>query len=243
MVVFTTNDLVPTIRQLRPSTLPILIVPRALESFKVASMLDTEGWTKQEQLDHEFGAGHSRKLYWIWNEKTWMVREVVIQNPFSSDYFAWLDIGAIRHENFNGKLMMQKLPEEPGLLLLQIAPFTPAELQFVDGISSASFQYVNRIGGGMFGGDSKHIKQWSEKFYQVFYRYLTQNRFVGKDQSVMATTCIELDICLLLDYNGDWFYLQDYYMNHTSGVPTRLNFSKPIVHTGFWNLLHFQKNV
>ena len=130
--------------------------------------------------------------------------------------------------------MMQRLPDEPGLLFLQIAQFTPGELQFVDGVSSGNFQYVNRIGGTMFGGDSKHIKLWSEKYYQVFRRYLRQNRFAGKDQSVMATSCIELDICLLLrliSYNDNWFYLQDYYMNHTWRVPSRLNVSKPIVNT------------
>ena len=34
-------------------------------------------------------------------------------------------------------------------------------------------------------------------------------RFVGKDQSVMAATCLaNPGLCLLVKSNGDWFYLQ-----------------------------------
>ena len=37
----------------------------------------------------------------------------------------------------------------------------------------------------------------------------TTTRFVGKDQSVMAATCLSNPgLCLLVKSNGNWFYLQ-----------------------------------
>jgi hypothetical protein len=38
-----------------------------------------------------------RALYWIWNEKSHMLKLVVELNIFQSTYFAWIDIGAVRY--------------------------------------------------------------------------------------------------------------------------------------------------
>jgi len=235
MVIFTSEDVLQTIQNLRPPSLPLKIILRSLKSFPVAQELDEKGWELQEKLDPELDVGHSRELYWIWNGKSGMLREVTELNPFSSVYFAWLDIGAIRHKWWNGKKLMQKLPKDPGILLLQVGEFTQEDLKFVNGISQADFFQENRIGGGMIGGDIKHIHKWNNLYYKTLRRYFDMNKFGGKDQSIMATTCLESDICLLLDgspffywiYNQPrWFRLQEYYMGRLDDEPTRLNISK-----------------
>ena len=50
----------------------------------------------QEAMDPEQGIGHNRELYTVWNEKTNFMMTAARENFFSSDYFLWLDIGAVR---------------------------------------------------------------------------------------------------------------------------------------------------
>jgi len=234
LVVFTSKDLEHTIRNLRTPGFPIRIVPRSLDSFYVAKLLNDTGWEVQESLDPELEVGHSRELYWIWNEKSAMLKYVSETNPFSSEYFAWLDIGAIRHSRWNGRVLMQNLPEEAGILLLQVGEFEDSELVLKDGLSHSDFFQKNRIGGGMIGGSAESVRIWADLFYKTIKRYFSLNRFGGKDQSVMATTCLESDVCLLLDgspahpwfYNEPrWFRLQNYYLGDLSQQPSRMNLS------------------
>jgi len=200
-------------------------------------MLSEEGWRRQEALDPEIAVGHSRELYWIWNSKSSLLLESTSLNPFNSSYFAWIDIGAIRHTRWNGIMMMNKFPLEPGILLLRVGEFESSELQ-LDGRSGenqADFTKVNRIGGGTIGGDTASIDRWNQVFYAVLHRYMRSGRFAGKDQSVMATACLESDICLLLDGSPflsftqpRWFLLQDYFQGRLyNQEPVRLNITKP----------------
>eukprot|EP00088_Acartia_fossae_P010175 TRINITY_DN1503_c0_g1_i1.p1 TRINITY_DN1503_c0_g1~~TRINITY_DN1503_c0_g1_i1.p1 ORF type:complete len:314 (-),score=38.33 TRINITY_DN1503_c0_g1_i1:367-1308(-) len=235
IVVYTTEDLAPTIRGMRPVGFPLEIVILPLQSFKVAQMLDANGWLTQETLDHELKVGHSRELYWIWNEKTSLVHSVSQRNPFRSQYFAWLDIGAIRHSRFNRQRLMNNFPFEQGITLLEINEFTEDELTLVKGECRADFSRVNRIGGGMIGGDLRAIQDWNIKYYQTFKRYLTEGMFAGKDQSVMATSCVETNLCLLvpappvIDFlwrdtgEKDWFHLQSFFRGDVLQLPKRLN--------------------
>ena len=61
-------------------------------------MLTEEEWEEQERKDPEQGIGHNRDLYTVWSEKTNLLKIVADKNYFNSDYFLWLDIGAVRHE-------------------------------------------------------------------------------------------------------------------------------------------------
>ena len=108
VVVFAQPDMVETIMALRPPAHPTLVIPRPMSSFLVNSLLSPEEWKHQEDLDPERNVGHSAKLYQIWNEKSNMLKIVVDINPFSSDYFVWLDIGAIRHTQYNHQLMVRE---------------------------------------------------------------------------------------------------------------------------------------
>ena len=59
--------------------------------------MDGNGWEEQESKDPQHYPGHNKELFWIWNEKTNMMKMVSDINPFSSSYFVWMDIGAVRH--------------------------------------------------------------------------------------------------------------------------------------------------
>jgi hypothetical protein len=235
IVVYTTEDLVPQIRLMRPEGFPLEIVTRPLQTFKVAQMLDSDGWAEQEKKDPELSVGHSRELYWIWNEKTSLLHEVTQVNPFKSEYFAWLDIGAIRHSSYNRERLMNNFPFQKGIVLLEIFPFTDEELELKNGTCRADFSKVNRIGGGMIGGEVEEIQKWFTKYYNTMERYLKEGRFLGKDQSVMATSCIESNLCLMVSAQTildslwrpttarDWFYLHKFFRGDVQELPKRQN--------------------
>ena len=64
----------------------------------VRNMLTDSEWAVQEMMDPEQGIGHNRDLYIVWSEKTNLIKIAADINYFNSDYFLWLDIGAVRHE-------------------------------------------------------------------------------------------------------------------------------------------------
>ena len=53
----------------------------------------------------------------------------------------------------------------------------------------------------MAGCDRESLPLWHSAFYQTVNRYRAAARFLGKDQNVLATTCLETDLCLILPGN------------------------------------------
>ena len=67
------------------------------------------------------------------------------------------------------------------------------------------------MGGGTIGASLPALEAWHSAFYAVLRRELGRGKFVGKDQNVMAATCLEPRLCLLVGAaTGDWFMLQDW---------------------------------
>ena len=86
-----------TIQKFRDVSLPTVIIPTEINNTMVFNMLTTEQWDVMDTLDPERSMGHNRELYTVWNEKTNFMMTVAKRNYFSSEYFLWLDIGAVRH--------------------------------------------------------------------------------------------------------------------------------------------------
>ena len=92
-------------------------------------------------------------------------------------------------------------------MLLNVDRFTQSELVLVGGKSQADFSHVNRVGGGTIGCDRQSLEAWHRDYYNTFRAYHHTGRFVGKDENMMATTCLETDLCLLLQpsyYQAQW---------------------------------------
>ena len=93
--------------------------------------------------------------------------------------------------------------------MLNIQPFTEEEKTLKNGVSLSDFTKKVRLSGGIFGGTKASISKYHEAYYNIIRRQLSQGRFVGKDQNIMATTCLETNICLLIQGNDfAWFRLQ-----------------------------------
>ena len=98
----------------------------------------------------------------------------------------------------------------PGILLLNVARFTQKEIEQGD---HADFTHVDRIGGGTIGGGPQSLANWHAAYYAMVKEYNATGRFLGKDQSVMASTCLKSNLCLLVQsvkHFDHWFQLQDW---------------------------------
>ena len=59
--------------------------------------------------------------------------------------------------------------------------------------------------------DIEALEAWHRVYYSIIDKYRQSGRFLGKDQNVMATACIESEMCLLVQGDEEsWFKLQDY---------------------------------
>ena len=139
-------------------------------------------------------------------------------NPFGHSKFVWCDAGAVRCREvqgwINGFARADRIPEDK-LLLLQIDHFTDDDCVLqADGLYG-NFQKKNRIGGTIQAGSSKTWLTWSDKYDEMMDKYLERGRFVGKDQSIMASIILENpQLVLLINPPGRyrhplniWFFL------------------------------------
>ena len=126
----------------------------------------------------------------------------------TSDFFFKM---IIYLQNFNHKKLINRVPEDSGILLLSVGRFTEEEKQLQNGKSEADFSKTVKLGGGTIGCDRPSLQAWHKAYYNTMRSYLQRNLFAGKDQNMMATCCLETDLCLLLNSDlNNWFKLQDW---------------------------------
>jgi hypothetical protein len=174
---------------------------------------------KHYDMDKEKHVGHNMFLYMIWSEKSHFLKRAIEMDTFQSDYFLWVDIGCFRVPNNNyinwpDPVKIQTIDKNKVLLLL-VKSFTPDEWQCNNIDKLPSFQFENRIGGTIFGGGKDVLLKWHSKYYDMLEHFISINRFIGKDQSIM--NCVYLlnkDMCQLVTWQpgcpDPWFYLQEY---------------------------------
>jgi len=171
------------------------------------------------KMDKEHHVGHNLFLYMIWNEKSNFMKRAIEMNPFNTEYFLWCDIGCFRVPNANyihwpNPAKIKKMDKDKILLLL-VESFTPEEQQCNSKETLPSFQFSNRIGGTIFGGRNEILSKWHTKYYEMLEYFISINRFIGKDQSIMNSVyLLNKDMCELVNWKpgcpDQWFYLQEY---------------------------------
>jgi len=174
---------------------------------------------EHSKMDPEVVIGHSVLLYMIWNEKSHFLKRAIELNAFGSEYYLWTDIGCFRRPNteflrWPNPARIAALDKER-VLLLSVVPFTTEELRTSNREGMPSFQYLNRIGGTIFGGGRNALLEWHDKYYSMLEYFISIERFIGKDQSIMnGVYLLNRQLCDLVDWQPGctdrWFYLQDY---------------------------------
>jgi len=210
MIIFTNEG--QFMKDNRDPKLPLYIVPCQISDFYVHKYMDK--WVEQHMMDREKNI-HNINLYMIWNEKSNFIKRGIELNPFKTDYFYWTDIGAFRNSSHMD--IFKKYPEyvTEKILLLQINPFKEEEMVIDRKNIKNNFNYVDRIGGGIFGGHRDYCLKWHEEYYKILDEFIKKGQFAGKDQSIMATVAIlNKDLVQIISPNGakydKWFYLEEW---------------------------------
>lgn len=184
-------------------------------------------WDKDLLRDHE-RAYHNQMLYIIWNEKTMFMYKTYKNNPFNTEYYAWIDIGMIRSSeyikflyNFPSNKRLEEIDKNK-VHLVVINNFTKDELN--SNTPTEMFRYVDRLGAGMILCHIDIIEKWTEEYYNMLRKFMNNNLFSGKDQSIINNLYIKYKNELIELVSTDdlsiidnkWFYmlyfLSDYYI-------------------------------
>eukprot|EP00956_Cyclotella_meneghiniana_P005110 scaffold6343_cov35-Cyclotella_meneghiniana.AAC.2 len=203
MIIFTSEDMVSTFQQLRSHAAErTKIISMELMDMQMHTRYGSTFWEEQYAKDPGKELHQSYYLYWIWNEKLEFLRKATIENPFQSDFFAWVDMGYFRNANYNNRTMLQEIPttlKDDQILALDIS-----------GISNGV-----TFGGGFVGG----YKAGLLRFHDLFYNILDDNKneFIGVDQPWFWKVCTENHgLCTLIkpdrNHGNPFFFMAPYMM-------------------------------
>jgi hypothetical protein len=202
----------------------IYIVP--FNGLKMMQHKYREYWNRDFQRDTE-NRYHSTELYVLWNEKTNFVNAVVNMNPFNTEFFVWCDIGLFRQKEVMTLYKnWPKIPdniERDKIYLLNVFPFQDGELNILPNGLTKKFDRIDRVGAGVIFGYKNVWETFANIYYGTLEKYMENNYFSGKDQSICSTIyALHPDLINLIHptieyyrkYGVDraWFYLRDWFL-------------------------------
>jgi hypothetical protein len=177
LVFFTTNDFVPFIENIRKD-LPTKIVALEFEELDGIKKYGNDFWKNEYNKDHE--KYHTPELYILWYEKKGFVKKAIDINPFNTSKFVWCDAGICRNEEWIPHILnfpkAYKIPDNK-FSVLRITDFEKYD----------DFQKINCVGGGILAASKDIWLQFYDKYDFMIQEYVSQNKFVGKDQSIIAS--------------------------------------------------------
>lgn len=208
IVLFTIPSLVNVFQEMRGNR-PICIIDVEFDNLYMWRTY-SDKWIAHHSLDHE-SFRHTPELYAIWAQKAVFVDDAIKLNPFNTDYFFWCDIGAFRDgidETVRRTFpSIQHLPQDK-IALCSVEQLHTKDWEICGGIPG-NFQYKDRIVGGLWGGGRAGCERWLEAYENMLKIYFENDRFAGKDQSVMLSAYLN-DTSFATVYrppsNYDWFY-------------------------------------
>ena len=178
---------------------------------------------KQYELDNQKWTGRTFQCYILWNSKLDFLKETIEINPFKSNKFMWLDIGAIRTQDIVNYLNTFPNPENISYNKIDIVYLQP-----FSNINQKYFKDEVHL-GGLYAGVIKVILKFHDLFYKKFQEYVDNNQFIGCDQQIISSVYLENNdlFNLINPYNDNftennkiiplqknidnWFYLIYFY--------------------------------
>jgi hypothetical protein len=216
LVFFTDPAIVPVVEGMfKDRAGPTRIVGLPFKELAAFQKMSASVWIDTHGKDRE-ATTHTPELYAIWYEKKEFVLRAIKLNPFGSEHFVWCDAGICRYPEWVPHLQAfpraQMIPPGDRMLVLRINEFTATEPE-KDGILG-NVESVNSVGGGILAASAVGWARWNDAYDRMFMRYIFADRFVGKDQNIMASMCLEQpDLVHLIDPPAAmnsmqrWFYL------------------------------------
>lgn len=178
-------------------------------------------WYDQWTTDVERIIHRGYQLYWIWALKTHFVERAAEINPYMSEYYMWLDAGMFRNSRYHDVDITRLYPPAPfdvkSVYYGQPEPFEADDL-IVDehGKCMTDFRFKDRLAGGLFLLHRSFARPWNQRYLSMMQEYKRRDWFVGKDQNLLATMCIERPVdCMIVSSTwtpGDKWYTILYYV-------------------------------
>ena len=196
----------------------------------------SEDWYNQTGESGWLRSSPQAALQWynpIVQSKMFMLSDASIWDPFSSEYFIWLDAG-ITNTVWEGYLTKEKVldkinPYLDSFLFLSYPYETTTEIhgfnkQEIDRIANADVNYVCR--GGLFGGRKEVIREANADYYNLLDNTLNRG-LMGTEESIfsiMANLNPHLYRRYELEYSGMISkFIQSLVDNNTELVPLKEN--------------------
>jgi hypothetical protein len=187
MIIFTSHDLAQKIRSMRGKPKRTLIIPMHLNETKAVQLFPLDFWKRNVPPKvHGIGSSdtNSYQVRVIWNSKIEFLKLGSDINPFGSKFFAWVDAGLIRWDDYANTTILQRVPPE-----LQRDRF------MVMNVTSVLFHKTyKQMAAGLFGGYKKAIDLYYEKYYQILWKTgnsTTTAPLLASEQVSMHNVCVE----------------------------------------------------
>jgi len=202
-------------------------ITTSFDDVKIAKMFSRDAWTQQLLMDREMALHKSYYLFWIWlNKLSWMT-EAIKANPFDTDIFVWRDIGSLRGHTYNSDRLVRNLDmiSNDKMLIMASGPPHDVENGVENGDVTNKFDGIFRnrdwyTAGAVLAGYKHTVVAMEAMFLQTIQECHAHGLFIGDDQSLLQSTCVQNNICeFVTPYHvqGDkWFGL--HYALHTDNV-------------------------
>ncbi|AYV86323.1 MAG: hypothetical protein Solumvirus4_21 [Solumvirus sp.] len=204
-----------------------------IEDFYVNKYNDFWTWCKTVDTEQY----HSKDLYMIWAERhTHLMKEAAKCNPFKSEYFIWVDIGAIRNDYILGiaqntfpniNKITKLIPKDKIMICapwpIEKSYYGMSEMKGIDTkidnpnkISTRLLNMTNGkddpksviVQGGCFGAHISQIGEWSKLYEQHLNLFIQNNVYGGKDQAIMGNSYLNSPEKFVL-ITGEWSKSKD----------------------------------
>lgn len=197
MVIITTPELVPNLTKIRQDVGPYdphlqrtVFWTRRLNDTRFAREYPLEYWQNlPENMPTTLRAHYT--TFWVWSEKMEWLAQVAQANPFDSQFFAWVDAGMIRWEEYKNKTLIQRIPPQlqpQHFLVLNVTATTKQERNAM-------------MGAGLMGGYKQGVLRYREAYFdtaQQVYRETKNLTYIpsytanmASEQHLMYRTCMD----------------------------------------------------
>jgi len=212
-----------------------LVIRRMIPDMRNLTGKTEEQWAENAKLDTE---NHGVELYYIWIGRAFLLKEVKDLNPFNTEWFFWMDIGAAREEK-NPVFSEPFYCNPNGISKEKFNFFTPLRkgefekqtredvLHRIDQAGRITFFWIQ---GGAYGGYYTIIDEFTKKWRLTVDWFFLRNRVSGKDQRLFDHMVGENPEIYDVyggpnDYKWDrWFWFYQMFKDYEKPEPYKPNF-------------------
>ncbi|KAL3936666.1 MAG: hypothetical protein SGBAC_008063 [Bacillariaceae sp.] len=190
MIIYTSYDFEPTMRAMRQKPERTMIVPIRLNETKSWQMFSYDFWYfdvfRPSRRIRSLGSNKGivdHLPYIVWNSKVEFLKLGSELNPFRSTFFAWIDAGFVRWNEYANTTIVQRIPPElpkEKLLIMDVTPIL-------------SHKKYKQMSAGMFGGYKPAIDTYYEKYFSVMESAGNSKDapLLSTEQFLLHRTCLQ----------------------------------------------------